>query len=115
MCLNRTMMHAVVPVSIALLAAVAISSCSDRKTVAPPAPSAPMAPPANTAPTPTSSAPVMAPGTATDAESKKGTVTGMVGGESGTVASSGKPGTGTASGAGTGAAKSSDEKTENKK
>jgi hypothetical protein len=46
---------------------------------------------------------------------KKGTETGMVGGESGTVAASGKPGTGTASGAGTGAAQASDDKTSNKK
>ena len=114
MCLNRTTLRAVVPVSLALLAAVALSSCSDRKP-APPAAPAPAATPGNVAPTPTSSAPVMPPGTATDVESKKGTVTGMVGGEAGTVGSSGKPGSGTASGAGTGAAQSSAEKTENKK
>jgi hypothetical protein len=39
----------------------------------------------------------------------------MIGGESGTVASSGKPGTGTDSGAGTGAAQGSDNKTTDKK
>ncbi len=39
----------------------------------------------------------------------------MVGGEAGTVASSGKPGTGTDSGAGTGAAQGSDSKTTDKK
>jgi hypothetical protein len=39
----------------------------------------------------------------------------MVGGEAGTVASSGKPGTGTDSGAGTGAAQASDSKTTDKK
>lgn len=112
MCLNRTTLRAVVPVSIALLAAVAFSGCSDRKPASSPAP---VATPANTAPMPTSSAPVIPPGTTTDVETKKGTVTGMVGGEAGTVGSSGKPGSGTASGAGTGAAQSSAEKTENKK
>jgi hypothetical protein len=43
---------------------------------------------------------------------KGGTETGMVGGEAGTVPSSGKPGTGTSEGAGTGAAKSSTSKEE---
>lgn len=114
MSLKRHTPRAIVLVFIALAATFALSGCSDRKT-APPAASAPAAAPANTAPTPTSSAPVMPAGTGTDVEGKKGTVTGMVGGEAGTVASSGKPGTGTASGAGTGAAESSGEKTENKK
>ena len=90
--------------------------CSERKTettVVPPATSAPAsAPPPSTSSS--SSAPVIAPGTAEDV-TKKGTSTGMIGGESGTVASSGKPGTGTDSGAGTGAAQGSDSKTTDKK
>ena len=114
MSLKRNTARGIVPVCIAVVAAFAFSSCSDRKP-APPAAPAPAATPANVAPTPTSSAPVVPPGTGTDVESKKGTVTGMVGGEAGTVASSGKPGSGTASGAGTGAAQSSGERTENKK
>lgn len=116
MYLNRTVLRAALPLTLALTATVVISSCSERKPSPSVTPAATV--PANTAPTsagPTSSAPVIAPGAAIDVESKKGTVTGMVGGEAGTVASSGKPGTGTASGAGTGAAKSSEEKTENKK
>ena len=39
----------------------------------------------------------------------------MIGGESGTVAASGKPGSGTASGGGTGAAESSGSKTATQK
>lgn len=114
MSLRRNTPRGIVPACIALVAAFALSSCSERK-LAPPAAPAPAATPANVVPTPTSSAPVMPPGSGTDVESKKGTATGIVGGEAGTVASSGKPGTGTASGAGTGAAQSSGEKTENKK
>ncbi|MBC8119083.1 MAG: hypothetical protein H7X75_05865 [Burkholderiaceae bacterium] len=106
----------------ALLSALAIlSGCSDRNPGAvkapasSPAPSTPPATAPTSTPAPSSSGPVIAPGTGTDVVTKKGTETGMVGGESGTVAASGKPGTGTASGAGTGAAQASDEKTSNKK
>ncbi len=112
MSLRQNTPRGIVPACIALVAVFAFSSCGDRK---PPPPAAPAATPATVAPAPTSSAPVIPPASGTDVESKKGTATGMVGGEAGTVASSGKPGTGTASGAGTGAAQSSDEKTENKK
>lgn len=45
---------------------------------------------------------------------QKGTETGMVGGASGTVASGGKPGSGTSAGGGTGAAESSSERIEKK-
>lgn len=101
----------VVPLFLLLASMLSLSSCSDRKPapVTAPAPAA-----APSAPAPTSSAPPVAPGTASDV-GKKGTETGMVGGEAGTVASSGKPGTGTSAGAGTGASESSDTKTENKK
>jgi len=96
---------------------LSLSACSDRKpatTTAPVTKSEPAAtPPASTS-TPTSTAPVIPPGTGEDV-TKKGTSTGMVGGESGTVGSSGKPGTGTDSGAGTGAAQDSDSKTSDKK
>lgn len=113
MSLRRNTPRGIVPVGIALVTVFAFGSCGDRK---PPPPAAtPAATPANVAPAPTSSAPVIPAGSGTDVESKKGTATGMVGGEAGTVGSSGKPGTGTASGAGTGAAQSSDEKIENKK
>mgnify|MGYP003483654157 FL=1 len=108
-----------IPVSAMLIAALSLSlsACGDRKadtTTAPAAKSVPAPTPPASAPAPTSTAPVVPPGTGEDA-SKKGTRTGMVGGESGTVASSGKPGTGTDSGAGTGAAQSSDSKTVDKK
>ena len=109
-----------IPMSAMLIAALSLSlsACSDRKADTTTAPAAATSVPAPTppasAPAPTSTAPVVPPGTGEDA-SKKGTSTGMVGGESGTVASSGKPGTGTESGAGTGAAQSSDSKTTDKK
>ena len=108
-----------IPVSAMLIAALSLSlsACGDRKpdtTTAPAAKSVPAPTPPASAPAPTSTAPAVPPGTGEDA-SKKGTSTGMVGGESGTVASSGKPGTGTDSGAGTGAAQSSDSKTADKK
>jgi hypothetical protein len=108
----NTNMGRVVPVLSLLLASMlSLSGCSERK----PAPvTAPAPAPAPSAPAPTSSAPPVTPGTASDVN-KKGTETGMVGGESGTVAASGKPGTGTSEGAGTGAAVSSDTKTEDKK
>ena len=108
-----------IPVSAILFTALSLSlsACSDRKpatTTAPVTKSEPAAtPPASTS-TPTSTAPVIPPGTGEDV-TKKGTSTGMVGGESGTVGSSGKPGTGTDSGAGTGAAQDSDSKTSDKK
>ena len=108
-----------IPVSAMLIAALSfsLSACGDRKadtTTAPAAKSVPAPTPPASTPAPTSTAPVVPPGTGEDV-SKKGTSTGMVGGESGTVASSGKPGTGTDSGAGTGAAQSSDSKTADKK
>lgn len=108
-----------IPVSAMLIAALSLSlsACSDRKpdtTTAPAVKSVPAPTPPASTPAPTSTAPVVPPGTGEDV-SKKGTSTGMVGGESGTVASSGKPGTGTDSGAGTGAAQSSDSKTADKK
>ncbi len=108
-----------IPVSAMLIEALSLSlsACSDRKpdtTTAPAAKSVPAPTPPASTPAPTSTAPVVPPGTGEDV-SKKGTSTGMVGGESGTVASSGKPGTGTDSGAGTGAAQSSDSKTADKK
>ena len=111
--------QALIPVSAMLIAALSLSlsACSDRKadtTTAPAAKSVPAPTPPASTPAPTSTAPVVPPGTGEDV-SKKGTSTGMVGGESGTVASSGKPGTGTDSGAGTGAAQSSDSKTADKK
>ena len=108
------------PASAAMIVAIALTACSDRRPTqtTPPvttAPTAPTAPTVTTGTSSSSSGPVIAPSTATDVVTKKGTETGMVGGESGTVAASGKPGTGTASGAGTGAAVASDEKTTNKK
>ena len=102
----------------AALMALALSGCSDKKTTTTTtttAPAAtPAAPPAASTSVPASSGPVIAPGTGEDV-TKKGTSTGMIGGEAGTVASSGKPGTGTDSGAGTGAAQASDSKTTDKK
>jgi hypothetical protein len=104
-----------VPIAAALVA-LSLGACSDRK----PSPTTPAAtaapaptPPASTS-APASAGPVVAPGTGEDV-TKKGTSTGMIGGEAGTVASSGKPGTGTDSGAGTGAAQGSDSKTTDKK
>jgi len=104
-----------VPIA-AVLVALSLGACSDRKpSTSTPAPTTTPAPtpPASTS-APASTGPVVAPGTGEDA-TKKGTSTGMIGGEAGTVASSGKPGTGTDSGAGTGAAQSSDSKTTDKK
>ena len=89
-----------------------LASCGERQPVAPPP--APKAAPAPVPPASTSTAPVIPPGTAEDV-TKKGTSTGMIGGESGTVAASGKPGSGTDSGAGTGASQASDSKTSDKK
>lgn len=77
-----------------------------------PAPATPMPPATDVKP---SGDPAPITGQAVDPATDKGTKTGMPGGEAGTVASSGKPGTGTADGAGTGPAVSSGEKTVNKK
>lgn len=77
-----------------------------------PAPATPVPPAADVAPT---ANPAPVPGKATDPSQDKGTYTGMPGGEAGTVASSGKPGTGTQSGAGTGPAVGSGDTTQNKK
>jgi hypothetical protein len=105
-----------ISVSAILFAAISLGGCGDRQPAATSAPAAKSVPAPTTpaTPAPTSTAPVIPPGTGEDV-AKKGTSTGMVGGESGTVASSGKPGTGTDSGAGTGAAQSSDSKTADKK
>ena len=98
----------------AALVALALGACSDRKTTTTTTTTTPAAPPAASTSVPASTGPVIAPGTGEDV-TKKGTSTGMIGGEAGTVASSGKPGTGTDSGAGTGAAEASDSKTTDKK
>lgn len=109
-------MQTLIPACAMLGAAVFLGACTDRKTTTTTAPAT--STPASTPPTstavPASTAPVIPSGTAEDV-TKKGTSTGMIGGESGTVASSGKPGTGTDSGAGTGAAQASDSKTSDKK
>lgn len=114
-------------VALMLPAAIALGACSDSprpygdRTTPPPDAAKPADPapapapaPATMAPAPTSSAPPVPPSAATDVESKKGTDTGMIGGASGETASGGKPGTGTADGAGTPAV-SSGERTENKR
>jgi len=100
----------------AALVALLVGACSDRKTITttPATTTTPASTPSASTSVPASTGPVIAPGTGEDV-TKKGTSTGMVGGEAGTVASSGKPGTGTESGAGTGAAESSGSKTTNKK
>lgn len=98
----------------AALVALSLAACSDRKTTTTTTTTTPAAPPAASTSAPASTGPVIAPGTGEDV-TKKGTSTGMIGGEAGTVASSGKPGTGTDSGAGTGAAQGSDTKTTDKK
>jgi hypothetical protein len=90
-------------------------ACGDRQSADRPA-----GPVTSTAPVPTNTAPanpgpVVPPSSATDIEKETGTATGMVGGASGTVASGGKPGSGTSSGGGTGAAVSSGGRTSNKK
>gem|GEM_PF-6083010 len=117
MYLTKPTRAALVMPLVASLGVIALGSCSDRKTVTTtPAPSTTSSPgpvPTST-PTTSTSAPVIAPGTAEDV-TKKGTSTGMIGGESGTVAASGKPGTGTDSGAGTGASKASGSETTDKK
>jgi hypothetical protein len=120
--LKRNAVRTLLPVVVAIAIPGLLMACSERQpappaTVTPapaPAPAPTMTPPADTAPS-TAATPVVPPQTATDVEDKKGTDTGMVGGASGTVASGGKPGSGTASGAGTGPAQSSGEQTENKK
>ena len=119
---ERVVVRVALSISALLSAFSLLAGCSDRNPAAtkPPASTTPASTPPATSPpastsTPSSSGPVIAPGTGTDVVTKKGTETGMVGGESGTVAASGKPGTGTTSGAGTGAAQASDDKTTNKK
>lgn len=112
----------------AALPLAVLAACGDRTPAPGSQPPPTGAPPANTASpatstpsTPTtpsgssSSEPVVAPGTATDVDAKKGTETGMVGGASGDVASGGKPGSGTDAGAGTGAAVSSGDRIGTKK
>ena len=109
---NQDMMRTALLSLLAASATAMSLGCTDRKveTTTVPAP----APATTPAPSPASSAPVIAPGTGEDV-TKKGTSTGMIGGEAGTVASSGKPGTGTDSGAGTGAAQGSGAQTTDKK
>ena len=118
MFLSKSMRAALVIPLVAALGVIALGACSDRKTVTTtPAPSTTSSPgpvPTSTPTTTSTSAPVIAPSTAEDV-TKKGTSTGMIGGESGTVAASGKPGTGTDSGAGTGASKASGSETTDKK
>lgn len=77
-----------------------------------PASATPMPPASNVAPT---ANPAPVPGQGTELSQDKGTATGMPGGEAGTVASSGKPGSGTQAGAGTGPAVNSGSTTQNKK
>lgn len=103
------------PITLALLA---LTACDRRD---PPVETVTRTPPANTAAptaqTPTPPAADMtdpAKGPGQEVTEKGGTETGMVGGASGTVASGGKPGTGTDAGAGTGAAQSSDSKEQTK-
>lgn len=103
---------AAVPLIAGLFACLVVG-CSDR-TSAPAAKSTPSSSPAPSATPSPSGAPVVPPSTAADV-TKKGTSTGMIGGESGTVSSSGKPGTGTTEGSGTGAAQSSGSQTVDKK
>jgi hypothetical protein len=94
----------------------ALAACQERKPAEAQTPSASSGEyptPSSAAPT-SSSDPVAVPGKGTDVTSKD-TTSGMVGGASGTVASGGKPGSGSTSGAGTGAAVSSDSKVDTKK
>ena len=102
--------------AVAAVAVVTLAACQDRKAPAPPpspTSSGEYSSPSGDSRT-SSSAPVAVPGKGTDVTAK-GPETGMVGGASGTVASGGKPGSGSTSGAGTGAAVSSDSKVETKK
>jgi len=98
-----------------MLTLLAVAGCQERARTVEPVPTTPTAPPATPVPTTSSSDPVQVPGKGTEVTEQKGTETGMVGGASGTVASGGKPGSGTVSGAGTGAAQESGERIENKK
>lgn len=109
--LNRSAI-AVVSGTLTLLA---VAGCQDRVRTVEPVPTTPTAPPSTPVPTTASSDPVQVPGKGTDVMEEKGTQTGMIGGASGTVASGGKPGSGTVSGAGTGPALESGERIENKK
>lgn len=123
--LERTMDRVVLATLFSLSAALVVGGCQDRDQTGaqrtPPAASDAVktspatTPPATPAPTTSSSDPVVVPGKGTDVVEQKGTETGMVGGASGPVASGGKPGSGTESGAGTGPAQSSGDKVENKK
>lgn len=95
-------------------ASLTLAGCGDRKSTAPVSAPAPSAPANTAAPAPTTTAPTVPAGSGSEV-TKKGTETGMIGGEAGTAASDGKPGSGTNSNAGTGAAQSSDGKTSDKK
>jgi hypothetical protein len=119
---NEERMMKALPVSMLLLPlalAIGLSAC-DRRDAPVESPSTSTTPP-NTA-SPTAANPARPPndvsdpskGPGVEVTEEKGTETGMVGGESGTVASGGKPGSGTAAGGGTGPAVSSSEKTEKK-
>jgi len=102
--------------AVAAAAVVTLASCQERKpTEAPPSPASSGEYPNPSAASPTSSSdPVAVPGQGTDVTAK-GAETGMVGGATGTVGSGGKPGSGSTSGGGTGAAVSSENKVDTKK
>ena len=109
--------HRLKPLAVVTIVAVfMLAACQDRKPTETQAPSASSGeyPTSSDASPTSSSTPVAVPGQGTDVTAKDATA-GMVGGASGTVASGGKPGSGSSSGAGTGAAVSSDEKVETKK
>jgi len=105
------------PLAVATIVAVtALAACQERKppeAQTPAASSGEYPTPSGAAPA-SSSDPVAVPGKGADAAAKD-TQSGMIGGASGTVASGGKPGSGSTSGAGTGAAESSDAKVDTKK
>ncbi len=94
--------------TVAIVLAV-VAACGERSSDSKSSGAPAAAPPAPAASAPPSSAPMA--GKAEDVTAKGGTTTGMVGGEAGTVASSGKPESGTQSGGGTGAAQSSGSQT----
>jgi hypothetical protein len=109
--------HRLMPLAVATIAAVAVlAACQDRKPTGAQTPSASGGeyPTPSDASSPPSGDPIAVPGKGADVTAKD-TQSGMVGGASGTVASGGKPGSGSTSGAGTGAAVSSDSKVDTKK
>ena len=111
----RPLYRIAIAVATGTLTLLAVAGCQERARTVEPVPTTPTAPPSTPVPTTSSSDPVQVPGKGTDVTQQKGTETGMIGGASGTVASGGKPGSGTVSGAGTGPAKESGDRIENKK